>query len=77
MWVDILSPEIRTKIGFKLQNRRLKLDKKKPLLTEKGIKILEKLIMKRQNLSIFQSERDSYLSWMTQVHSCLEARGLK
>ena len=48
-----LSPEIRTRIGLKIQNGRLKLDtRKKPLLTEKGIKILETLIMKRQNLSV-------------------------
>lgn len=45
-------PEIRTRIGLKLQNAGLKLNirEKKNLLTEKGVKILKKLIVKRHNL---------------------------
>lgn len=49
-----ISSEIRTRIGLKLQNRKLKLDltKTKQLLTEKDVKILEKLIMKKNSFSV-------------------------
>lgn len=49
-----ISSEIRVRIGLKIQNRKLKLDltKTKQLLTEKDVKILEKLIMKKNSFSV-------------------------
>lgn len=46
-----IAPEIRIRIGLKLQNGRLNFDLRKiqtkQLLTEKDVKILEELIMKK------------------------------